>query len=162
VLYTVRKTVKESYKTALAFAVLALIVLVYFLIPKNNVPSSETMIDTSTIPPLTPEIEKQLKESRGFELLISYTDSGFEPREAKIRLRESVRFTNNASHRLWVASIGGEGKLYPGTSDCGASRFDTCRALDPLEFWEITFDARGAWAFRNNVTQEHVGVILVE
>ena len=162
-LYTVRKTVKESYKTALAFTVIALIVLAYFLIPKNNVPWSETMIDTSTIPPLTPEIEKQLKESRGFEFLVSYTERGFEPTEATIREGESVRFTNNSSDDLlWVAAVGTlDAPLYPGMSDCGGSLLDTCKELKPGEFWEFTFRERGDWSFRNNLKAADTGVIHV-
>ena len=135
----------------------------YFAILGLREPPPEGRPALQNIPPLTPEIEKQLRESRGFEVLISYTDRGFEPLEATIQKGESIRFTNNSSSGLWVASMGNDaGPQYPGTSNCGASRLDTCNALEPLEFWEFTFNEAGDWAFRNNVTQEHVGVILVE
>lgn len=114
------------------------------------------------IPPFTPEIQQMLVQSKGFSALISYTDYGFEPADASIKLGETVRFTNNSSEDLWVAARGdSEAPLYGGKSECGTSALDTCRALKPKEFWEFTFDKAGTWFFINNLDKERSGVIRV-
>lgn len=114
-------------------------------------------------PPPRPEDYIGAQPSHGFQVVVSYVGGGFEPAAVQIRQGDTVRFTNNSSGQLWVASSAGEGKsLYPGTSDCGASRFDTCRPLKPLEFWEFTFGTKGEWHFRNNTNQAHSGIIYVE
>ena len=111
----------------------------------------------------SPEVRAQLEKSRGFEVLISYTDIGFEPSEAAINRGESVRFTNNSSHDLWVASEGTtQNPIYPGRSECGGSPFDSCRALAPREFWEFTFEESGTWLFRNNLDKEQSGAVRVQ
>ena len=110
--------------------------------------------------PPSPEVVAQLEKSRGFEVFISYTDSGFEPREAMLKRGESVRFTNNSSRMLWIGSLGSEAApLYPGTSDCGTSLFDTCKALKPRDFWEFTFERAGEWVFVNNLKKSDTGLI---
>ena len=113
--------------------------------------------------PPSAEIVAQLEKSRGFEVLVSYTDGGFEPDEAVIERGQSIRFTNNSSGVLWVAAAGDdESPRYPGLGDCGASLFDTCTALAPNEFWEFTFEEIGTWAFQNNVDKGKTGIVRVE
>lgn len=112
--------------------------------------------------PPSPEVLIQLEKSRGFEVLISYTDEGFEPREATIRRGESVRFTNNSSHDLWVAAAGTtENPSYPGVSECGGSTFDSCHTLRPRDFWEFTFVEDGTWIFQNNLDKTKAGAVEV-
>lgn len=113
--------------------------------------------------PPSPEVQKMLSESRGFEVLISYTDNGFEPKNVTLRRGESIRFTNNSSRELWVAAVGSsEHPPYPGMSDCGGSSFDTCKVLKPREFWEFTFEESGTWKFQNNLDKGQTGTVLVE
>ena len=109
------------------------------------------------------EVVALLEKSKGFEVLISYTDHGFEPATATIAVGDAVRFTNNSSQDLWVASTGSsENPLYPGTSDCGGSTLDTCMVLEPREFWEFTFDESGTWTFQNNLDKGQTGSVLVQ
>ncbi len=113
--------------------------------------------------PPPPEIIAMLEESKGFKVLISYTDGGFEPAAAVIEVGDAVRFTNNSSKDLWVAAAGSsEDPVYPGTSECGASSLDTCMVLEPREFWEFTFDQSGTWTFQNNLDKGQTGAVLVQ
>jgi plastocyanin len=114
-------------------------------------------------PPRTEHMEKVLSESRGFSQFVSYTDNGFEPADVTVSKGETVRFTNNSAHDLWIMASGGDGGVYPATgNNCGQSDFDTCIALPPNEIWEFTFTAAGTWVYRNNVDKDHVGVIRVK
>lgn len=111
-------------------------------------------------PQMTETMKKVLEESKGFHALVSYTERGFEPRTLSIKKGETVRFTNNSSRDVWVAS---SGTLYPGgNNSCGQSAFDSCVSLHPLEFWEFTFGERGEWSFVNNLHKEAAGIVSVE
>jgi plastocyanin len=101
-----------------------------------------------------------LAKSKGFAALVSYTDNGFEPAAVTINAGEAVRFINNSSGELlWVASTSTTA-AYPGTSECGGSSFDTCKALKKGEFWEFTFDEAGTWHYRNNSDISKTGTVL--
>lgn len=115
-------------------------------------------------PPFTGEISMALETSKGFQVLVSYTDRGFEPSTALVKKGETVRFTNNSSDDLWVSAIGAtSGKIYPsgGGDECGQSAFDSCRTIGRGEFWEFTFDLSGAWSYQNNADTDQVGVVVV-
>jgi len=114
--------------------------------------------------PFTPQLEAQLAQSPGFDVLIAYTDNGFNPPHIALSRGQSVRFINNSSQDLWVASapVGG-GAVYRGhPSACGQSAFDSCAVLRPKQFWEFTFEDVGTWGYRNNVRPEQIGVLRVE
>jgi plastocyanin len=113
-------------------------------------------------PPFTPAVQAQLAKSRGFAVLISYTDQGFAPAQATIKKGQAIRFTNNSGQSLWVAAQGtAEHPVYPGQSDCGASALDSCTALKSGEFWEFTFDHSGTWTFVNNLDKTQQGAVKV-
>ncbi len=116
------------------------------------------------IPEYTPEVASMLEKSTGFQYLVSYTDNGFEPSDITIRKGETIRFTNNSSHKLWVAAHADEDAgLYPGgINECGQSAFDMCRSIGRGEFWEFTFAETGAWSFHNMEDVRMKGMIRVE
>jgi plastocyanin len=96
-----------------------------------------------------------------FSLLISYVDSGFEPATAHVHVGDTVRFTNNASGDLWVASSGTA--FYPRTQDgCGSSDLDSCKPLSPGQFWEFTLMKKGIWQYANNLDKSKLGTIIVQ
>ena len=104
-----------------------------------------------------------MEKSRGFEALISYTERGFEPTKVTLKKGQSVRFANNSGEELWIAAASTAGSPpYPGMSDCGGSTLDSCKTLQPLEFWEFTFSQSGTWHFRNNLNKERVGSVTIE
>lgn len=125
----------------------------------------ERVADLPVPPPpeMTPLMKEVLAKSKGFSAFVSYTDKGFEGPDVKIKRGESIRFTNNSTHKLWISAVAKEGSIYPASeSECGQSSFDSCVALAPYEFWEFTFSEPGTWWYRNNSDQTHVGVIRVQ
>lgn len=115
-------------------------------------------------PPLTDEVKAQLAASKGFQVLVSYTDGGFEPNVVTIKKGDTIRFTNNSREDLWVAATGASGAVYPaGTGgECGQSAFDGCRSISRGEFWEFTFNVAGTWSYQDNRDTKMTGVVQVE
>lgn len=101
---------------------------------------------TAPRPAPTPaQTTKALANTTGFQALVSYTDRGFEPRIARIKAGETVRFTNNSSGNL---------QLYISGS--------TESALAPQEFREVAFDTKGDKAYLNSLDETKSGVVKVE
>lgn len=160
-MYNARMYESRKVLTSLGF----LTVLIFALYGLSSLFSSQpAMQETSTgasahLP--SPEVLAQLEHSKGFQAFVSYTDRGFEPSEVTIQQGETIRWTNNSSKDLWIASDGGA--LYPReANDCGSSGFDSCKALKPGDFWEFTFDTKGSWVYLNNLQKETTGVVHVK
>ncbi len=132
--------------------------------PESAAPSPLDLETTASGEIIAPEITKTmqqvLEESTGFQALVSYTERGFEPQALSIKQGDTVRFTNNSVRDLWVATVGSP---HPPTGEnCGASAFDSCVALKPLEFWEFTFAEEGEWQYVDNLHKEFSGTVQVQ
>jgi plastocyanin len=114
-------------------------------------------------PPLTATMKAVLEKSTGFSALVSYTDAGFEPAHISVLRGQTVRFTNNSLHTMWIMSKGGADGVYPAAPEsCGQSAFDTCKALAPHEIWEFTFEVPGTWEYQNNAGEKDRGTVVVK
>jgi len=131
---------------------------------------SETHTDVSSVSPepMTDNGVDNPEPGAGedmFAALVTYTDSGFEPAVVTIKKGETVRFVDQSTGGMWVASAKHPTHaVYPQKSetDCLGSSFDSCRALSAGEFWEFTFDEAGTWKYHNHVQPGHVGTVVVE
>lgn len=142
--------------------ILTSVLLLYsFEIPGASDGAEDAAADT--VPAMTAVMQQVLEKSNGFQLLVSYTDEGFQPPHATINEGDTVRFTNNSSKRLWVAAAPvHSGAIYPdGPSSCGLTAFDSCVALAPKEFWEFTFDEMGVWGYVNATDVAHAAALEV-
>ncbi len=163
------KAIREVplYRLLTEIGVVVLVAVAVMTLSSRNPEASNIVEDQVllTPPAMTPHMENVLKESTGFQHLVSYTDRGFVPDTLNIKNGETVRFTNNSSHNLWVASsASGSDRLYPSEPDesCGQSAFDSCVSMKPLEFWEFTFDETGEWSYMNNVTPSDTAVVRAQ
>ena len=131
-------------------------------------------IRQGTLPPpsLSTSTALKLQKSHGFQALVSYTDRGFEPQTVTIKTGQTVRFSNNSSHKLWVgatstpSSASGQAThaTYPAESTdlCGASSLDSCfPPFEPQDFWEVTLTKTGDWTYANLVQGNETGVVRV-
>jgi plastocyanin len=156
---------KERRIAFAIFVALAILVVCGYLISRVYPPAASGVAPASSTktpqrPPFTAEVKAALAASKGFQILVSYTDRGFEPAFATIKAGDAVRFTNNSSHDLWIAAAGGAGSAYPGDgNNCGQSAFDSCRVLKYGEFWEFTFATAGTWSYQNNRDTKMTGVV---
>lgn len=100
-----------------------------------------------------------------FDIEIVYSDEGFSPREITIKPGTRVRFTNSSSRVVWPASgVHPTHSLYPekAPDDCLGSSFDSCRDLQPGEFFDYTFFYSGHWPYHDHSKAQYSGKITVE
>lgn len=96
---------------------------------------------------------------------VTYTDEGFSPKAVTIPQGGTIRFVNESSHEMWVASADHPTHIvYPETtgSDCIGSAFDGCRSLSNGESWEFTFNQVGEWGYHNHKRVSQLGTIIVK
>ena len=96
--------------------------------------------------------------------IVIYTDSGFSPETIEIENGETVRWVNNSSRTLWVASaIHPTHTLYPekNDSDCLGSSFDACGGIAPEASFEFTFNESGSWKYHNHLSTGRRGTVDV-
>lgn len=114
------------------------------------------------LPAYTEEMHARITASSGFSAVLSYSDLGFEPTELRIAAGDVVRFTNNSSQDVWIASDD-RVRVYPRTRDgCGSSDLDSCAPIAPMDFWEFRFSAPGTWGVVNNLDKSHGVTVIVE
>lgn len=114
------------------------------------------------IPLFTEATEAKLNKDPVFHALAAYTDRGFEPSMITIKRGETVRFTNNSSHDVWIASSGANVQIYPRTQEvCGSSDLDSCEPFAPQDFWQFRFDIAGEWEVVNNLDKSKSAKVIV-
>lgn len=95
---------------------------------------------------------------------VTITDSGFNPKELKIRKGDTVIWTNESSGSSWPASaVHPTHRVYPqrSASDCLGSSFDACKRLANGESYQFKFDNVGSWRYHNHLRPRLTGVIIV-
>jgi len=101
-----------TYRYLLWLGILILAVLVFFVVRIVFPAASPAMSTQATVESLVipnapmPADTDHVAAQKGFQYLVSYTDTGFSPGELSVKKGETVRFTNNASAsiRLMMAS----------------------------------------------------------
>jgi hypothetical protein len=99
-----------------------------------------------------------------YDVLITYTDDGFSPRDVTIEQGQRVRFLNSSSAAFWPASgVHPTHTLYPEkeSTDCLGSSFDSCQDVAPGEYFDFTFYYEGAWPFHDHSHAYHSGTVTV-
>lgn len=110
----------------------------------------------------------ELAEETGETNTVYYTSSGFQPSTVTIEQGETVRWVNNASSGMWVASDNHPRHTnYAGTSvrehcdngDQTSAAFDQCSMKKQFTF---TFEKTGTWEYHNHVNSGDTGSVVVE
>ena len=96
-------------------------------------------------PVLTETTKQKLSASKGFQVLVSYTDRGFEPVTLVVKKGDTARFTNNSSHNLQV-------RVGEGTSEM----------IVPQDFWEYTFERAGDIQIANTLDASKTAEVHVQ
>ncbi len=97
---------------------------------------------------------------------VTYTDQGFQPSQVSISTGDTVRWVDEASNDMWVASDEHPRHTnYAGTSrseHCAGetnTAFDQCSRGDTYSF---TFEKEGTWDYHNHVAASDGGTVVVE
>jgi len=101
--------------------------------------------------------------------IIKFTESGFTPKEVKIKVGETVTFKNESSRTVAPASaMHPTHKAYPGSdiNKCGTADqskiFDSCAGIPAGKMWSFTFTQKGSWGYHNHLNPKDFGKIIVE
>ena len=159
-------------KTILVIGAVIVVILIAALLLFNQ-SSEEQPIQGIPIDQAPPASEEEPSDGDTAEQptvssnIVTYTDSGYSPKEITISKGDTVVFKNESSGTLWPASaVHPTHTVYPGSSiqKCGGSdiMFDACRGLDTGEEWSFTFNEAGSWGYHNHRRAFNTGKIIVE
>lgn len=88
-------------------------------------------------------------------IVVTYSDSGFAPKEITVSAGQTVRFVNESSGNMWVASA-----VHP-THEV-LPEFDDKKSVGNGENYEFTFTEVGEWGYHNHVNPSAFGKVIVE
>lgn len=104
--------------------------------------------------------------SRPEAVVVNYRDGGFTPASVTVPQGVPVRFVNESSGDMWVASsVHPTHSVYSGTTlsdhcpNTDNTAFDQCETGDSYEF---SFTKTGQWNYHNHVAPNNFGSIIVE
>lgn len=98
------------------------------------------------------------------DIVVTYTDNGFEPKAVSVNAGQTVRFVNQSSRGMWVGTDPHPAHTgYPEKTakDCKGSAFDACKTIAAGQSWSFTFNQKGTWGYHNHVQTRDVGTITV-
>ena len=150
-----------SKNTYIIIAVVVIIVLGGFLfLQQRNAPEQGAPAGTS---PLLESGEGQSS------VTITYTNSGYSPKEVIVSQGGTVTFENQSSRDMWPASvIHPIHTIYPGSGiqKCRTAEqlriFDACRSIAQGESWSFTFQEQGSWGYHDHRNPSSTGKIIVK
>jgi len=136
--------------------------------PAGNTATTTETVDTAVT--VTPEDTTASVAAPAAAAVITYTDAGFSPKTTTVKVGTTVRFVNNSSRGMWVASDQHPTHThYDGTSlqqHCSAGvdtngGFDECTAVNSGSVYSFTFPKAGTFTFHNHVQASDTGTVTV-
>ncbi len=110
----------------------------------------ETKTDTTGDP--MPQAKSSVTPQATSEVPIIYTDAGFSPSSISIKVGTKVKFINQSSGGMWVASaMHPTHQIYP--------EFDQLSTGNEYTF---EFTKVGSWGYHDHVNPSHFGKVIVE
>jgi|TARA_Y100000310_G_scaffold345866_1_gene471937 plastocyanin len=86
---------------------------------------------------------------------VTYTSDGFSPKTVTINAGDTVRFVNESSGGMWMAS-----NNHP--THTILPSFDHKKSVGNGETYEFTFTETGSWGYHNHVNAGKGGTVIVE
>jgi hypothetical protein len=122
-----------------------------------STPPLATPATEFSVPQFTDATKEKLERHAFFDALVSYTETGFEPREIILAQGETLRVSNNAANALTLTDATPQGVYDSGA--CDIASLSTCAPIAPMDFWEFSFEKVGDWTLQSetgNVMVIHV------
>lgn len=104
--------------------------------------------------PLVPQQESSLPKANE-EIIVKYTDSGFNPSQVTISINQTVTFINESSNQMWVASA-----FHPTHQELPG--FDQLKETGNGGTYQYTFTKVGEWKYHNHLNPKHFGAVIAE
>ena len=122
---------------------------------------------TSTEEVLEEETPLVIIEEKTADVVVTYSDDGFNPISVTIKKGQTVEFVNESEseRNMWPASNSHPSHtIYPEKtdSDCLGSSFDACERIAPEESWSFTFESVGSWKYHDHLKPKQTAIIIVE
>jgi plastocyanin len=164
-----------SGKALLAIVVIIIIVLAFFVFRDGTTqvdPLDDPIEDTGlganqSVPAgesdATPPVGDTVMAD--VAAVVTYTNDGFDPSVVSVENGEAVRFVNNSTRDMWVASANHPTHtVYPEKTgnDCLGSSFDACEGVPSGDSWEFTFKSAGDWGYHDHLRSNMTGVVTVQ
>lgn len=128
------------------FLVLLGLVGGYFVFRKTATPVPTQTETVTTQSPTTVEVEA---------VTVTYKDGVFTPSTVTIKKNTAVKFTNEGSDQMWVASA-------PHPQHTDLPGFDQLKAVSKGASYEYTFTKVGNWKYHNHLNPRAFGSVVVE
>ncbi len=110
------------------------------LVATTTTTSSTTTSDTSSTNAATIASTTSANSSN---LTVTFNGKSFSPTSLTIKKGQTVKFVNNGSEKMWVAS-----NPFPSSADYPA--FNEKSGADVGSSWSFTFDKTGVWFYHNH------------
>lgn len=125
---------------------------------ENSMPVSDTtgtdeMVATTD---LSTESAGAMMDKGGVatKTVVTYTDSGFGPKEITVKKGATVAFINESSSAMWVASAPHpQHTIYP--------EFDQLKSVQKGGSYEFVFAKVGTWKYHNHMDATDFGSVIV-
>lgn len=137
----------------------------YFLGGKSNIPGMQRG-NTSTPPAASGAPDRNVtiteespvtgdrKGGVSGEVVILYTDSGYQPKTITVNVGTTVTFKNDSSRGMWTASaVHPTHQVLPG--------FDQLKSVAKGGMYAYTFTKEGTWKYHNHVNPTDTGTVVV-
>lgn len=112
-----------------------------------------TAVNTSA-PEATTQAGGNPLENMANAVTVSYKDGVFSPSPVKVKARQAVKFVNNGSGQVWVAS-----NPHPTHTDYPG--FDSLKGLANGESYIFVFNKVGTWGYHNHLSPGEKGTVEV-
>ncbi len=120
--------------------------------------TSPTTTDGSnaTKPATKPATSAGTTQTSGNIVVVTYTDQGFSPFIAEVKVGSTVKFVNNSSKALWVTSY-----QHPTATTQSYPGFDEGKSISKGQSYLFTFNTKGVWGYKNLNNAAHLGAVAV-
>lgn len=141
-------------KGIVTIIVIIIILVVGFLMFSDGT-STETVTEEVVTEEVVENFDEVVVDTTGEVIVIKYNDSGFVPENIEVSAGQVVRFVNESTENMWVASDNHPThRIMP--------EFDHKEAVPAGESYEFAFTKVGEWAYHNHVKPSAVGTVVVK
>ena len=145
--------------------VLVLVIFGGWFFLSGNMTGTPWCAVTNQMPVVGSTTPEMIVENTIPDVTVTYSGTGFTPKDITVTLGTKVNFVNQSSGKMWVASAKHpDHTVYSGTSlsqhcpDTTNSSFDQCSVGTSYTF---TFSKAGTWKYHNHVNPSDYGTIIV-
>lgn len=134
----------------------------------GNMSGTPSPAVTNQMPVVDSTTPEMIVENTLPNVTVTYSDSGFSPKEVAVALGTTVTFVNQSSSKMWVASAKHpDHTVYSGTSlsqhcpDTTNSAFDECTGDESGKTYSFTFNKEGVWKYHDHINSKMFGSVTV-